>query len=308
MPCPTCGRAINFQAGQYEVSIVFNFIFAFDFSAHGQLQIQPIIPMDMSSLQTVKPLQDSDDIIPSATHSSFSSSKILFNFIPLCSRSESDTEMWGCSEQLDRARIEREEVNSTEDASNDGTAAFQVTTPHLHMIDWIIEHNPQRLYEICMRLQLAHGDNFDLSAGESLCLRFVREVYGGNSCKVLGFAADILDIADCFSEHTDKEMLSIIEKKRIMTPHTIRRKRRAALRAGDEEDGDALHAASAVFRSMMDAAAGMSEGIPSTANDATAVVDVCVSKEILSRPGPATEDTRIQSSGDDCEDYMGLGW
>jgi hypothetical protein len=182
-----------------------------------------------------------------------------------------------------------------------------------------------------MRLQLAHGDTVDLPAGEALCLRFIRDVYGPDSKQSsstdknigekIGFTADILDIADCFSSHTDKEMLSIIEKKRIMTPHTHRRKRRAAIRVSE---GESLHS-SAVFRAMMEAtAATVSAEDKSTtsATDSTAAVDTSTSTATIdsansdfiaaAAAAPAIDDVVValaNGSHDSFdEDDMGLGW
>lgn len=119
----------------------------------------------------------------------------------------------------------------------------------LHGIDWIIENYPKKLQEIFTRLQIAYGDHFGLSAGETLCLRFIRDVYGtGKGLKYfentqllssnstltsslgnwiengVGYTTDILDIADCFSNHTDREMMNIIEmKKKLSTPLSNRK-------------------------------------------------------------------------------------
>lgn len=161
------------------------------------------------------PLEINEGPVSSATQE--------WNYFPLCSRDES--EGWGCSEKLERYRVEREmEVNEAE-------------SPNVHAIDWILKVCPLKLQEIAIRLQIAHGDQFGLSAGESLCLRFIRDVYGTgkaslNSGDRLGdwisenasYQCDILDIADTFSCHTDREMLNIIEmKKKLSTPLSNRK-------------------------------------------------------------------------------------
>lgn len=186
-------------------------------------QVQNIVPAD--SLQYRGIICDNGATISS-----------LCNYLPLCSRSEGDEGSWGCSERLERARVEMEVLSADTDAENSTSR-----DAHLHMIDWMVENFPHRLHEICIRLQLAYGDDFGLPVGDTLCLRFVRDVYGfrGSShCEAtdcagsasidhhLGFRADILDLAECFRGHTDRDMLSIVEKKQTMTPCTLRKRRR----------------------------------------------------------------------------------
>lgn len=146
-----------------------------------------------------------------------------WNYLPLCSRDEA--EGWGCSEKLERYRVERE------------IEADEGHAPSVHGIDWILQFYPLKLQEIAIRLQIAHGDLYGLSAGESLCLRFIRDVYGTgkavcSSGESLGdwisqnvsYCSDILDIADAFSGHTDREMMNIIEmKKKLSTPLSNRK-------------------------------------------------------------------------------------
>jgi hypothetical protein len=152
-----------------------------------------------------------------------------WNYLPLCSRDES--EGWGCSERLERHRVEQE----MEAVENQQTS--------VNAIDWLLSCYPLKLQEISIRLQLTHGDQFGLTAGESLCLRFVRDVYGTGEAlrrldsipssvsslenwrsQRLGFVCDILDIADAYSSHTDREMMNIIEMKRkLSTPLSSRK-------------------------------------------------------------------------------------
>jgi hypothetical protein len=107
----------------------------------------------------------------------------------------------------------------------------------VHAIDWILRSYPLKLHEISLRLQIAHGDEFGLSVGESLCLRFMRDVYGTGSAtrrnkeplgdwseEKVGFCCDLLDIADTFSAHTDREMMNIIEMKRKLSTPLSNRK------------------------------------------------------------------------------------
>jgi hypothetical protein len=107
----------------------------------------------------------------------------------------------------------------------------------VHAIDWILRLYPLKLQEISIRLQIAHGDQFGLSAGDSLCLRFMRDVYGTGKAtrqnneplgdwseERIGFSCDLLDIADTFSSHTDREMMNIIEMKRKLSTPLSNRK------------------------------------------------------------------------------------
>mmetsp|Transcript_10713 Transcript_10713/g.16235 ORF Transcript_10713/g.16235 Transcript_10713/m.16235 type:complete len:414 (-) Transcript_10713:141-1382(-) len=140
-----------------------------------------------------------------------------WNFIPLCSRDESHG--WGCSERLERERLEADD-----DSEN-------LNEP-IHIFDWLLREYPQRMHEVCIRLQMGYGDAVSMPAGDTLCLRFIRDVYSttqtfpqtvpGLDISVYEkhiFKGDLLDIAECFSEHTDREMLSIIDmKKKLMTP------------------------------------------------------------------------------------------
>jgi hypothetical protein len=169
----------------------------------------------------IVPIEESKDDSNAASVNSW-------NYLPLCSRDE--TEGWGCSEKLERHRVEHE-MEAVDDQ--------QIL---VNAIDWVLSFYPLKLQEISIRLQVAHGDLFGLSAGESLCLRFVRDVYGTGEAlrrlnstsndfqlenwqsQRLGFACDIMDIADAYSGHTDREMMNIIEMKRkLSTPLSSRK-------------------------------------------------------------------------------------
>lgn len=151
----------------------------------------------------------------------------VWNMFPLCSRDESCG--WGCSEHLERL----EDTNA---------------------IDWFLLTYPNRLHEFCMRLQMIYGDLFKMSPQDTICLRFIRSVYqnGVNSasqatssstpsptsptsaspsaqsssinretmCRSakVGFKADILDIADYFTMHTDRELVELLSFKRKYSP------------------------------------------------------------------------------------------
>jgi hypothetical protein len=129
-----------------------------------------------------------------------------WNKFPLCSREESCG--WGCSEKLEREG-------------------------DVHAIDWMVQHYPQRLHEMAIRLQISHGKEFGMAAGNVICLKFLRAVYQEGCVRDgidsptrheewkrtgVGFESDILDIAECFQYHTDHEMIKIITHNRRNTP------------------------------------------------------------------------------------------
>lgn len=179
-----------------------------------------------------------------------------WNLLPLCSRrpdfeddgrhdEDQEEQEWGCSERLEREG-------------------------DMHAFDWLRLNYPLRLQEVCMRLQLAHGESFSLPAGEALCLRFVRDVYSEGRCRIraegeegsaestvagevdpvtrhgewtrrqCGFKSDILDLAECFSEMTDREMLRVIDMKtKLATPRVARRRLSATSTATVASTGSA---------------------------------------------------------------------
>ena len=231
-PCPACSRPISLSQA------------ANDENSDKAFEVQRIIPWGAGADREVD----------------------NWNLVPLCSRHHHDIgvedvdnqgqeqeQAWGCSERLERAG-------------------------DIHAFDWMRLNYPQRLQEMCMRLQLAHGESFALPAGETLCLRFVRDVYGEGRARIrshvaptpagvilttseaeteqgdtnrrsteeevkeevevdpasrhgewarrqVGFNSDILDLAECFSEMTDREMLRVIEMKtKLATPRVARRR------------------------------------------------------------------------------------
>ena len=208
-PCPACSRPISLRKGNS--------------CEHDDkaFEIQNIIPWGKGADRNVD----------------------NWNLVPLCSRHDeiegeglSEEDIWGCSERLEREG-------------------------DMHAFDWMRKYYPCRLQEMAMRLQIAHGEAFGLQAGETLCLRFVRDVYGEGrprqvtnidlfnksncdesdeaTCSTLdpasrygewamrecGFKSDILNLAECFAEMTDREMLRVIEMKtKLATPRVSRRK------------------------------------------------------------------------------------
>lgn len=198
-PCPGCGQTLN--------TTDYNF------------EIQQMIPRGFGA----------DDVGEE------------WNMFPLCSNVPEDTEgdegRWGCSELL-----EREQCIAVEDMEGEGTPdeddEAEAFSPNA--LDWLVATYPNRVHEILIRIQRAHGESFCMPAGESLCLRFARDVYqhgkrqthdafsadrdGEWARKGLGFRCDILDLAECFRENTDTEVLRRVELKDLLTPKKHNRK------------------------------------------------------------------------------------
>ncbi len=196
-PCPACGKLISIEENNFE--------------------IQQVIPRGCGA--------------PSDS----------WNAFPLCSNvpeededgdeaSENPHKGWGCSELLDRLCIEAEFADS------DNSNALSLST---HAIDWMVLNHPKGVHEFLIRMQRAHGDIFGLPVGDSLCLRFARDVYqfgqnySENGCnhaekKVLpagwlrcangGFKVDLVDLVECMSYSTDRDVLKKIELKDMLTP------------------------------------------------------------------------------------------
>lgn len=213
-PCPACKRSINLN-----------------FKENGRdddkaFELQRIIPWGCGADRDV----DNWNLVPLCSHYGKQASKR-----DDCDsdNDNDDNSLWGCSERLEREG-------------------------GVHAFDWMLKNYPHRLQEMCMRLQLAHGESFGMPAGETLCLRFVRDVYGegrpricdmngvafdsnshGTSAaksvdpatrweewkmKKVGFKCDILDIAECFMEMTDREMIRVVEMKtKLATPRIKKR-------------------------------------------------------------------------------------
>jgi hypothetical protein len=203
-PCPACGHVINS-------------------SADTGFEIQQMIPRGFGA----------DDMGEE------------WNMFPLCSNKGEDGEDgedgdcgWGCSELL-----EREQCIAVEDLE-DAAAATALDTsadsaddkpPSANALDWLVSYYPRRVHEILMRLQRAHGEAFGFPAGDTLCLRFARDMFqegknqfdGNAFCadrtgewkrRGVGFKSDIMDLAECLKECTDAEMLRRIELKDMITP------------------------------------------------------------------------------------------
>ena len=210
-PCPACSRPISLvHDGSDGVS-------------SKAFEVQSVIPWGTGADRTV----DNWNLFPLCSHHLDSVDELNSFEDDNDDRDDIQERVWGCSERLERAG-------------------------GMHAFDWMREHYPLRLQEMCMRLQLAHGESFMLPAGESLCLRFVRDVYGEGRARIpsststdqegseevdpqsrhgewkklgVGFKSDLMDIAECFSEMTDREMLRVIDMKtKLATPRVSRRR------------------------------------------------------------------------------------
>lgn len=155
-----------------------------------------------------------------------------WNMFPLCSNVPEDSDDedggWGCSELL-----EREQCVAVEQLEDDPLPlSADEECASSNALDWLILNYPHRVHEILIRLQRAHGEVFGMPAGESLCLRFARDVYqfgksqnhiksprdGEWIRKKLGFRSDIVDLAECMKGNTDIEVLRRVELKDTLTP------------------------------------------------------------------------------------------
>lgn len=121
----------------------------------------------------------------------------IWNTLPLCSRQPADggedhdqqphqggddaMDGWGCSETLERRRLEAEMASDDAKEEEGGAAASSDYATELatsgHVFDWMVTAHPERLHELIVRLQKAHGEAFGYPAGEALSIRFARDVY-----------------------------------------------------------------------------------------------------------------------------------
>jgi hypothetical protein len=90
-----------------------------------------------------------------------------------------EAEGWGCSETLERRRVEAECASDGGETQIEGVQqdyATELATSG-HAFDWMVTAHPDRLHELIVRLQKAHGDSFGYPVGEALSIRFARDVY-----------------------------------------------------------------------------------------------------------------------------------
>jgi hypothetical protein len=217
-PCPGCGFLMNTTDFDFEISQIVPRDIAGD-ALLGEWNCIPLcshVPEDTSDYE-------SDNETTSTKR------RFVNNDSDLDGPRFSKKRGWGCSELLERQQCITVEMLDDGLKSNDPSQSF-------HALDWMILNHPTRVHEMLIRLQRAHGDLFNLPVSETLCLRFVRDVYQrghrpltednetGNqlvqewNTKRLGFVSDIIDVAECFRNATDKEVLRRVEFKDMLTP------------------------------------------------------------------------------------------